>query len=173
MIITVGRPEEYTEVKAFYDDLIDAMENAEFKPGWEKDVYPSREMLEQALQAGELYIGREDGKIVACMIVNHQYNEGYHQVKWSVDVPDEKLLVIHALGVHPANGGRGLAKELVGHVIDLARKQGIKTIRLDVLGGNVPAEKAYTKMGFRYLQTLRMFYEDTGWTDYLAYEYLC
>lgn len=48
----------------------------------------------------------------------------------------------------------------------------MKLIRLDVLGENVPAEKAYTKMGFQYLDTIQMFYEDTGWTDYKVFEFI-
>ena len=47
-----------------------------------------------------------------------------------------------------------------------------KVIRLDVLAGNVPAEKLYTGLGFKYMDTLRMYYEDTGWTDYELYEYV-
>ncbi len=47
----------------------------------------------------------------------------------------------------------------------------MKAIRLDVLKGNLPAEKLYSGLGFRYLHTLNMFYEDTGWTDYELYEY--
>ena len=63
-------------------------------------------------------------------------------------------------------------KQMVQKVIDMARIHDIKTIRLDILGGNLPAEKAYTKMGFQYLDTVRMFYEDTGWTDYKLFEYI-
>jgi ribosomal protein S18 acetylase RimI-like enzyme len=55
--------------------------------------------------------------------------------------------------------------------IDRARQEKQKVIRLDVLKGNVPAEKLYSGMGFEYLHTLPMFYEDTGWTDYELYEY--
>ncbi len=42
----------------------------------------------------------------------------------------------------------------------------------DVLGGNVPAERLYTGQGFARCGTVRMFYADTGWTDYGLYEYL-
>lgn len=34
-----------------------------------------------------------------------------------------------------------------------------------------PAEKLYTGIGFEYLQTVTLFYEDTGWTEYELYEY--
>ena len=47
-----------------------------------------------------------------------------------------------------------------------------KAIRLDVLGGNVPAEKLYTDLGFKYMDTLKMYYEYTCRTDYELYEYV-
>lgn len=163
---------DYGGVKEFYDSLIDAMEDAPFKPGWKKDVYPTREMLLEAIESGELYIGEEDGKMASCMIADHRYNDAYREIPWSVDASDDELLVIHALGVHPAFSGRGIAKKMVEKTIELARDNGIRTIRLDVLEGNLPAEKAYTKMGFRYLDTIRMFYEDTGWTDFKTFEFI-
>ena len=52
------------------------------------------------------------------------------------------------------------------------RAQDCRTLRLDVLGGNVPAERLYTGQGFARRGTVRMFYADTGWTDYGLYEYL-
>lgn len=52
------------------------------------------------------------------------------------------------------------------------RAQGCRALRLDVLGGNVPAERLYTGQGFARRGTVRMFYDDTGWTDYGFYEYL-
>ena len=113
-----------------------------------------------------------DGALAACMVVNHAYNEGYRSVAWGVEAADDELLVIHALGVRRACSGRGLAKAMARRVLQMARAQGLKTVRLDVLGSNLPAERAYTAVGFRHVDTLRMFYEDTGWTDYKAFEYL-
>jgi ribosomal protein S18 acetylase RimI-like enzyme len=56
--------------------------------------------------------------------------------------------------------------------MDYARAHQQKVIRLDVLKGNRHAEKLYSGMGFQYLHTLPMYYEDTGWTDFKLYEYL-
>lgn len=61
---------------------------------------------------------------------------------------------------------------MVQQVIKIACENNIKTIRLDVLEGNIPAEKTYTKMGFMYLDTIQMFYEDTGWTNYKLFEFI-
>ena len=41
-----------------------------------------------------------------------------------------------------------------------------------MLAGNLPAEKLYSDLGFKYMDTLEMYYEDTGWTAYELYEYI-
>lgn len=163
---------EYTNVRDFYYSLIDEMEQSEFKPGWERDIYPTQEFLIQSIESNELFIGMINEQIAACMVVNHNYNEGYNNIRWSITAADAELYVIHALGVHPNFSGRGIAKQMVRSVIEMAKKNHMKTIRLDVLGGNLPAERAYTKMNFQYVDTIKMFYEDTGWTDFKLFEYL-
>ena len=157
MQIVKADTKDYPAVREFYYALTDEMEQAEFTPGWIRDIYPTQEYLKDSIRKGELYIGRCGEEIAACMVVNHDYNEAYRQVKWSV---------------RRKFSGRGLAKQLVQEVIDMAENSGIRTIRLDVLKGNLPAEKVYLKMGFRYVDTLPMYYEDTGITDYKAFERL-
>lgn len=164
--------DDYSDVRSFYASLIETLQEAEYSPGWEIDIYPTQEFLIRSIECGELYIGEAEGQIVSCMVVNHQYNEGYKEVRWSVEAEDSELLIIHLLGVHPMYSGQGVAKQMVQQVIKTAKENGIKTIRLDVLEGNIPAEKSYTKVGFTYLDTVQMFYEDTGWTGYKLFEYL-
>ncbi len=163
--IRIAASDDYNNVRNFSYFLIDAMKDARYKPGWEKDVYPPQEFLVSSIESNELYIGEMSEQIVSCMVVNHNYNNGYRNIQWSVEATDSKLFVIHELGVHPMFSGKGIAKQMVREVIKIAQENNIKTIRLDVLGGNIPAEKAYMKMGFMYLDSIQMFYEDTGWTD--------
>lgn len=170
--IRLAQESEYPLVRGFYHALIDAMKNAEFKPGWEKDVYPAPEFLMKSIRNGELYIGFTGETMVTCMVLNGQCNDGYKQIKWSVEADDSDILVIHALGVAPAFGGRGIAKDMVQKTFDVAKERHIKAIRLDVLGGNTPAVKAYTKMGFQCMGTVQMFYEDTGTTGFDLFEYI-
>lgn len=163
---------KFEEIRSFYHALIDGMRDAEYKPGWEKGVYPADDDLRSALEEGCLYTGRlEDNAIAAAMIVNSVSNDGYRQAEWPTPAADNETAVIHALGVMPCHGGKGLAKQMVHYAIDLARQSGKKVVRLDVLSGNLPAERAYVGVGFRYVQTVSMFYEDTGWADFLLYEY--
>ena len=80
-------------------------------------------------------------------------------------------MVIHMLGVHGDFAGRGLAKEMVRFALELAKAAGMKAVRLDVLKGNVPAEKLYEGEGFKLVDTAKLFYEDTGRVDFKMYEY--
>lgn len=172
-MITYQAPKDsFPIVKQFYNDVIDEVRYDEFRPMWEKGVYPDDEMLRTAIERGEMCVTYEDGELIACMIVNQSCNEGYRQVHWSVDAADDELLVIHALGVRKAHTGRGVARTLARFVILEAQRRGMKTVRLDVLEGNTPADRAYAAVGFRYVETVSMYYEDTGWMNFRAYEYV-
>lgn len=59
---------------------------------------------------------------------------------------------------------------MVQYAIDTAAENGGKALRLDVLKGNLPANRLYESFGFQKLYTLNLFYPDTGWTDFELYE---
>ncbi len=171
MTIKNAVPGQYQAVRAFYHSLIDGIRDLPYGAGWIKDVYPAPDFLEKSIRDGDLYIAEEDGEIVGAMVLNHESNEGYRKFQWPTEAEDNEVTVIHGLGVHPSHGRKGYARQMVKFAIEHARKNRQKAIRLDVLKGNLPAERLYASLGFQYLHTLKMFYEDTGWTDYELYEY--
>lgn len=170
--IRVAKQEDYEHIRDFYYEVTDGMENSQFKPGWQKDIYPTQEFLIDSIKKGEMYIGEKDGQYLTCMVVNHMYNDGYRKVAWPTKASDGEILVIHALGVAPAFAGQGIAKKMAKSVIELGKKTHMKVIRLDVLEGNIPAQKVYERLGFNYINTIQMYYEDTGLTRYMLYEYV-
>lgn len=164
---TVG---EFGLVRAFYHEMTDWLDTAPYGPGWKKDIYPSPEDISSALENGELWVCEENSKYIASMIVNSRSQEEYALVEWGVDATQDEVLLIHALGVLPQYHGRGIASEMVRHAITLAKSQNKKAMRLDVLSGNLPAEKLYPKFDFRLVSELDVFYEDTGLARYKLYE---
>lgn len=162
---------EYPAVKAFYHSLIEQLADSEIDIGWKKDIYPTPDFLRDSISSEDLWIGIKQGKIIAAMVLNHQCNDGYKECTWTVNALDSEILVIHALGVHPQYAGNGYGKEMVKKAIEIAKQTHQKVIRLDVLEGNTPAKKLYTRLGFQYRHTLKMYYEDTGWTNYELYEF--
>lgn len=167
-----AEPADTPRVIAFYDDVIDAMHGATYKPGWQKDVYPTRADLADAVSAGTVYAGILDGAIAASMVVNGAHNPGYENIAWQVNATPAQLRVIHLLAVHPNHAGKGFGKQMVRHALTLARQAGCLAVRLDVLKGNNPANRLYESTGFSYKGTVQLFYEDTGWTDFLMYEHV-
>lgn len=169
--IRPARTDEFLAVRAFYHHLTDAMQDAAFPPGWEKDVYPAPAFLRQAIAEQGLFLGLAAGQIAACMVLDRAGNPGYDQVCWPTACAPGESLVIHALGVRPDFAGRGIAGQMVRKAIACARQAGLRAVRLDVLAGNIPAERLYVGQGFHYVDTVDMFYADTGRTAFRLYEY--
>jgi len=171
LVIRAARIAEFNEVRNFYDSVIDKMQDSEFKPGWEKGIYPTEKFLSDAINNQGLFVGTLNGKLVSAMVINHENAEGYEKAKWNIVATKEEVAIIHALGILPTYQGQGIAKQMVKEAILIAGANCEKAIRLDVLSSNIPAQKLYANMGFQYIDSLKLFYEDTGLTDYLLYEY--
>ena len=172
MNIRAAAEEEFESVRAFYHMMTDAMANALHSPGWKKGIYPSDEDLQDALREQTLFVGTIDGEIVATVVRNHACAEGYEKANGQVQASPEEITILHLLGIHPAHRGKGLAKELIAWAIQDAKNRLQKVIRLDVLEGNLPAERLYPCIGFQRIGTFLMYYPDTGWTNYVLFEYV-
>ena len=55
-------------------------------------------------------------------------------------------------------------------LFEFAKNKGYVVIHLDVMKGNVPAERAYVKSGFRFAGEVVLHYEDIGDTSAHMYE---
>lgn len=64
-------------------------------------------------------------------------------------------LFLEDLFVRPAFRGQGVGRALVCQVAEIARKEGYRTIRLDVLDWNEPAIQFYKSLGAEYLPQWR------------------
>ncbi len=171
MIIKKAGLNRYQDVRALYHAVIDGIGDSTSSARWKKDVYPSPDYLCDSIRNGELFIAEEGGAIIGAMVLNHSCSAEYKKYAWPTEANDNEVTVIHALGIHPSYTNKGYAKRMVAFAVDYAKSSGQKVIRLDVLKGNIYAKKLYLGMGFRYLHTLPMFYEDTGLTDFELYEY--
>ena len=161
---------EFNSIKEFYRNLIDEMSDVNDQIGWKKGIYPSDDFLMKSLEKREFFTLKEDGVLCACVILNSDYNVGYVDVPWSIKCEADEVLIPYALAVSPNCQGKGIGKRIVKEILNYAKSEGKKTVRLDILGTNITAEKLYTGCVFRFVQAKIMFYEDTGWTGYKMYE---
>ena len=161
---------QFENIVSFYYNLIDSMQNLEFKPLWEKDIYPTRQFIYDSIKKNELFISLNDHTIIGSMVVNQNSASEYKKVNWKVSAKNDEVIIIHILGVLLEYQGKGIGMQMVNYVIKHSKERNMKAIRLDVLPQNKPAQKLYTKMGFVFIDKIQLFYEDTGITDFLLYE---
>ncbi len=171
MVFQKANLNDFERIKNFYWDLIDEMQDQNDVIGWKKGVYPTDAFLQDSLRRGELFTLEEGGQLYACAVLNSASNEGYAGIPWHLNCRDDEVLIPHALGVRPAQQGKGIGRRIVEEILQYAKGAGKKAVRLDILGKNAAAEKLYTKCGFQFVQAKTMFYEDTGWTEFKMYEY--
>ena len=170
MNIRYAKQSEFNDVVSFYYGLIDSMRGAEYRPRWEKDIYPARQFIYDSIERNELYVAVIDGEIISAAVINHDCAEGYEKASWKIDAGGDQIAVIHILAVSSRYQNKGIAKKMVSYIIETSKKNGMKAIRLDVLAANKPAHRLYISMGFICIDTIKLFYEDTGLTEFSLYE---
>ncbi|MDI9469776.1 MAG: GNAT family N-acetyltransferase [Bacillota bacterium] len=167
-----ARAADLESLVAFYDDIIDWLDATTNYPRWIRGVYPAADYLGAAIRAGELFLLEEDGRILAAGGLNHDVPPGYETVDWGVEARPDEIYAIHAFGTHPTAMGRGAGSRLVAELVELARRRGMRAIRLDVIAGNEPARAFYRRAGFAERSNSRLYYKDTGWESFTLLEYV-
>lgn len=172
MIIRKACDKDIETVISFYDDVIDEVKNLRHHPDWKKGIYPNRHMIENLISRSVLYFAEEEGNISGAFVLDENTNPEYCSVKWSIDAGMDECLVIHLFAVRLSERGKGISDMLLAHAVREASDAGRKAVRLDVLAGNDTADRFYLRSGFRYIDTISMYYEDTGTVMFNMYEYV-
>lgn len=76
------------------------------------------------------------------------------------EVSDE--VHITNLAVHPPERRRGIARALLGNVLEKARRQHLRIVVLEVRPSNQEARRLYESFGFQVIGRRRGYYYDTG-----------
>ena len=162
MIIEKAVIDDLEEIMKFYDMMCIELGKADFLPSGNKGGFPSEEMLKDSIFSENLFVGRENGIIMAAYIMNNISDPAYKNINWQTDAPDSKVSILHALRVSPLYAGRGYASALLKHAAETASARGQKAIRLDCIEGNTVPHKMYASNGFKYMGSADIYYEDIG-----------
>lgn len=131
-----------------YVELLDYEAKHGANTVWKKGVYPTEKTALEGIASGNMYVFDEAGDILASVIIDSCQPAEYETVPWNCNAGTGEVVVMHTLCVSPQAGGRGIGAGAVRLAVDLGRKNGKKTIRLDTGKQNIPAIKLYEKMGF-------------------------
>lgn len=123
--------------------------NAGGNPQWGPD-YPGMTHFAQGIADGDLYAACDaSDRILGVAILNTWQEDCYEDLTgWREQPP---ALVIHKVAVHPDAQRRGVASALFRFAFDLARQQGLKSVRMDTYCLNGKMQALIGKFDFCYM----------------------
>ena len=157
-------------VKGHYINVIENTPEIEKYARWVYGKHPTDEALRSFIENGEMYLLADGGTVAGMVaIVMHQGTD-YEDIPWTEKLENDQVATLHLLAVCPEYRGRTLGNTILELAGELAKQQGKRAIRLDVLESNHPARHLYEKNGFIFRGKEQWYAENTGWTDFLLYE---
>jgi ribosomal protein S18 acetylase RimI-like enzyme len=111
------------------------------------EFYPNADAIGNDIESEYGFVFKDHGKCIAYVAINEEQSPEYSQIKWVSD--GRKVLVIHRLSVHPEAQGKGIAKQMLHFIEDVATKNNYSCIRLDAYSGNETALKLYENFGYQ------------------------
>lgn len=162
---------DFDRVKAAYIDIAKNTPDMDKYARYEYGKHPKDEGIANYIAEGSMYMLMDNDTIAGVIAITTSQGEEYHTVKWQVNALDNEVMVLHLLGVVPAYQRKGVGKEMIRKSLKLASEKSLKACRLDTLASNIPAQRFYEKMGFKYCGKQHWYAENTGWTDFYLYEY--
>lgn len=168
----LGKMNDIDELEQLYNDLNDHLAKGINYPGWIKGIYPVRQNAIDGVRHNNLYVAKYNGKIVGSVILSHEPVPEYFMAKWQFESDYSDVLVIYTFVVHPMFLKCGVGKALMDFSIEHSIRAQIKSIRLDVYEGNIPAIRLYEKCGFKYIDTVDLGLGNYGLNWFKLYEKL-
>jgi GNAT superfamily N-acetyltransferase len=170
--IELGQVNDIDELEQLYNDLNDHLAKGINYPGWAKGIYPIRQNAIDGVEDGGLYVAKHNGKIVGSVILNHTPEMAYYQARWECESDYSDIFIIHTFVVHPNYWKCGVGNAIIDFSIEHGIHSQVKSIRLDVYEGNLPAIRLYEKCGFKYIDTVDLGLGHYGLDWFKLYEKL-
>lgn len=159
-MIRLAAAADLPAITAIYDAILTREETGgPIYTNWRRGKYPTADTARQALDAGTLYVGEDAGLLWGVTNLNTIQLPEYDAIPWSIPAEREQVGVIHTLCIHPAQAGRGYARQLVAFCEAEARRQGRTVIRLDTWENNLPANRMYPTLGYRFAGATEFFFQ--------------
>ena len=160
------------QIRALYWRLLDSSPKYGQILQWKKNIYPNDDDWNSYIVKGEMYLILKDTDVIGAVAVTNAQSKEYRKIHWKVKADDQDAAVVHLLMILPEYQGDGAATVALDEIIKLAADKKKKAVRLDAIGTNVPAQKLYEKYGFVNCGTAQEYYESTGETEFVFYEYV-
>ena len=158
-MIRIATAADLPAVAAIYDAILDREETGPVYTNWQRGKYPTIDSARQALEAGTLYVGEDDSILWGVVNLNTLQLAEYDEIPWAIPADRDRVGVIHTLCIHPAQAGRGRARQMVTFCEEECRRLGRTVMRLDTWEGNRPANHLYPALGYHFAGATEFFFQ--------------
>lgn len=141
--------EDVSGIAKIYDEIHDAEEQGTVVTGWIRGIYPTRQVAEDGVAAGEMFVYEENGEILSSARINQEQVDVYSQIPWEYEASDDEVMVLHTLVVSPRAQGKGIARQMLAFYEEIALQNGCPVLRIDTNARNLAARSMYAKHGYR------------------------
>lgn len=148
MIIRKAEEKDLQQIEEIYSDIHTEEEQGRVTIGWDRNVYPTRETAQTALQREDLFVAEDNGRLVGTAVINRKQVEVYKEGKWQYPASDNEVMVLHTLVISPKISGKGYGKKFVQFYEEYACKNGCPYLRMDTNERNLRARAMYRKLGY-------------------------
>ena len=159
-------------IDKFYRYVSKNTANMDLYGKWIYGLHPTRKQIENYVKNGFMYFHENNGKILGAVAITPFQENEYRDINWQISCLDGEVSVVHLLAVSPDHQKCGIAKPIMRDVIEIAKNNNSKAIRLDVLSCNTPAHKLYRSIGFEQMGVCNWYAENVGNTDFCLFELL-
>jgi translation initiation factor 4G len=87
--------------------------------------------------------------------IENVWRRGAYVFSCTMTPDDHESWVIENVACRPEHRGKGLARALIAHALELGRARGFPDAQISFVIGNAPAERAYSRAGFGPLEEKR------------------
>lgn len=167
------RKAEVADVPAllnFYEQVCEAQALSPYSPSWHFGIYPDAEDLEKHVRADESYLTLLEGRIAAAAVMTEGDDPIYADAAWPTTACADEVCVLHLFAVHPDFRRQGISGGMLEALAEQAKAERKRVMRLDVVTGNLPAERLYLRHDFRFVEQREVYYPDTGDISVCLYE---
>lgn len=147
-MIRLAREGDLPAIAAIYGRIHDAEAAGAVTTGWLRGVYPTEATARAALDAGDLFVLEDGGRVVASARINREQVDAYANVPWRYRADDRDVMVLHTLTVDPSAARRGYGRQFVAFYERYALDNGCRVLRIDTNARNAVARAMYARLGY-------------------------
>ena len=162
--IELAKVQYISRIKRIAEDCAIDMRNRNIFQ-WNEN-YPSYEIFKKDIDSNSLYVYKKNLKILGCIMISLNKDEVYNHIKWLTE--DKKNLYVHRLAVDPKYQKKGIGRSLMNFAENYARKNGLKSIRLDTFSRNERNNRFYKSR--KYIQLNDVYFPNQSEFPFHCYE---